>query len=62
MFDAKFDTNDQPSATASIDDQDKVDEIVGRGPSGALALAATATAAVLLMWLGFYFFVFLPRN
>lgn len=42
--------------------QQRVDDIVTRGPGGALALAGTATAIVLLIWFAFYFFVFLPRT
>lgn len=42
--------------------QQRVDDIVSRGPGGALALAGTATAIVLLIWFAFYFFVFLPRT
>ncbi len=46
----------------SGDDQRNVDEIVSKGPSGALALAVTAVVLVLAMWLAFYFLVFLPRG
>lgn len=42
--------------------QQAVDEIVSRGPGGALALAGTAVLIVLAIWFAFYFFVFLPRN
>jgi hypothetical protein len=45
----------------SGDDQRNVDEVVGKGPSGAWALAGTAVVLVLAMWLAFYFLVFLPR-
>ncbi|SAK69523.1 hypothetical protein AWB82_04094 [Caballeronia glebae] len=40
----------------------KIDEIVRRGPSGALALAGISTAIVIGMWFIFYFAVFLPRG
>jgi hypothetical protein len=46
----------------SGDDRQNVDEVVNRGPSGALALAGTAVVLVLAMWLAFYFLVFLPRG
>jgi hypothetical protein len=36
----------------------EVDEIVGRGPSGAFAVAGIAT----LIYFGFYFFIYLPRG
>lgn len=42
--------------------QQRVDDIVSRGPGGALTLAGTAAAIVLLIWFAFYFFVFLPRT
>lgn len=41
---------------------ERVDEIVRRGPSGALALAGIATAIVMALWFAFYFLVFLPRG
>ncbi|TCS37527.1 hypothetical protein EDC30_104331 [Paucimonas lemoignei] len=42
--------------------QQRVDEIVSRGPGGALALAGTAVLIVLAIWFAFYFFVFIPRT
>ncbi|WP_334186700.1 hypothetical protein [Noviherbaspirillum sp.] len=42
--------------------QHAVDEIVSRGPGGALALAGTAVILVLAIYFAFYFLVFLPRN
>ena len=42
--------------------QAQVDAIVGRGPSGALAVAGVAVALVLAMWIAFYVIVFLPRT
>jgi hypothetical protein len=41
---------------------DEVDEIVGRGPSGAFAVAGVATAIVVAIYFVFYFFVYLPRG
>ena len=41
---------------------DEVDAIVGRGPSGAFAVAGVATALVLAIYFAFYFFVYLPRG
>lgn len=38
-----------------------IDEIVERGPHGAIALAALSTACVIGIWLAFYFLVFSPR-
>jgi hypothetical protein len=54
--------SDSPSdRTHSAEDQ-AVDDIVRRGPSGAIALAGTATAIVVGLWFAFYFLVFLPRG
>jgi len=43
-------------------DMESVDQIVARGPRGAIALCALSVAAVLAIWLAFYLFVFLPRG
>jgi hypothetical protein len=40
----------------------QVDEIVGGGPRGAFAVAGVATAIVVAIWFGFYFFIYLPRG
>jgi hypothetical protein len=40
----------------------EVEEIVARGPSGAFAVAALATAIVVLIYVAFYFFIYLPRG
>lgn len=47
---------------AGADEQERVDAIVERGPSGAFAVVGVATAIVVLMWFAFYFFVYLPRG
>lgn len=49
------------SAPISPDDQARIEEIVARGPGGALALAAISTALVFALWFTFYALVFLPR-
>lgn len=41
---------------------ERIEEIVHRGPGGALAVASIATAIVTLLWFAFYFLVFLPRG
>jgi hypothetical protein len=46
--------------TTRVDEE--VDEIVGRGPSGAFAVAGVATAIVVAIYFAFYFFVYLPRG
>lgn len=48
-------------------DRDEADDreiagIVRAGPSGALTLAAIATAIVVACWFAFYLLVFLPRG
>jgi hypothetical protein len=40
----------------------RVDEIVGRGPAGAFAVAGVATAIVVAIYFIFYFLVYLPRG
>ncbi len=39
-----------------------VNEIVGRGPFGAFAVAGVATAIVVAIYFIFYFVVYLPRG
>jgi hypothetical protein len=53
--------NSEPAATGTNKD-DAVAEIVSSGPIGAASVAGIATAAVLAMWLAFYFLVFIPRS
>jgi hypothetical protein len=48
--------------TTPEQDQRRVDDIVAKGPSGALALAGSAVVIVLALWFAFYFLVFLPRS
>ena len=43
-------------------EQDEVDRIVERGPSGAFAVAGVATAIVVAIYLLFYVVVYLPRG
>jgi hypothetical protein len=52
--------NEDPNEIAEADA--KLDEIVRRGPSGAIALAGISTAIVIGLWFVFYFAVFLPRG
>ena len=49
-------------AAANAAEQERIDDIVERGPSGAFAVVGVATAIVVLMWFAFYFFVYLPRG
>ena len=45
-----------------VEQQRRVDAIVARGPGGAFALAGTAVAIVMAIWLAFYFLVFVARG
>jgi hypothetical protein len=40
----------------------ELEAIVGRGPSGAFAVAGIAAAIVAIIFYLFYFFVYLPRG
>jgi hypothetical protein len=42
--------------------EEEVDDVVARGPRGALALAGIATFIVVAIWLAFYLLVFVPRG
>jgi hypothetical protein len=42
--------------------QAAVDDIVSRGPGGAIALAGAAVVIVVALWFAFYLLVFVPRN
>ncbi len=53
------DRDDRLDQTAT---DEEVDLVVGRGPSGAFAVAGIATAIVVALYVGFYFFVYLPRG
>jgi hypothetical protein len=48
--------------TSEDAEQARIDEIVAQGPRGAFAVAGVATAIVVAIWLGFYFFAYLPRG
>ena len=37
-------------------------QIVAQGPKGAIAVAVTAVAIVIAIWVAFYIFAFLPRG
>jgi len=52
----------EPPPTAPAPAQSEIDRIVRSGPTGAIALAGTATAIVMAIYFAFYFLVFLPRG
>ena len=58
---APIDRDDSDRDDSDRDDR-AVDEIVGRGPSGAFAVAGIATLIVVAIYFAFYFFVYLPRG
>ncbi|MRX08671.1 hypothetical protein GJ697_12560 [Pseudoduganella sp. FT25W] len=49
-------------AESEAANQQRVDDIVARGPGGAFALAGVATAVVVAIWFAFYFLVFVARG
>ena len=51
-----------PTDHSEIELEQKIDEIVSKGPSGAFAVAGLATAIVVAMFYLFYFVVYLPRG
>jgi hypothetical protein len=53
--------NSPSPVSAPGSEHEAVDAIVRSGPRGAIAVAGIATAIVVLLWLGFYWLVFLPR-
>ena len=52
---------DQADREHQAEDRE-VEEIVGRGPAGAFAIAGVATAIVVVIYVAFYFVVYLPRG
>ena len=49
-------------ATQQDTEDHQVEEIVGRGPAGAFAVAGVATVIVVAIYFIFYFVVYLPRG
>ena len=58
--------HDGDSAAASASDlaheDERVEEILRRGPSGAFAVVGISTLIVIAIFFIFYFFAFLPRG
>jgi hypothetical protein len=46
----------------NADNQDCIDAIVAKGPTGAFAVVGVATAIVVALWFAFYLFAYLPRG
>jgi hypothetical protein len=53
---------DREGCRPTADDQACVDAVVAKGPTGAFAVVGVATALVVAIWFGFYFFAYLPRG
>lgn len=56
------DHDNQEDRGSRLATDEEVDRIVSQGPSGAFAVAGVATAVVVALYVGFYFFVYLPRG
>jgi hypothetical protein len=54
--------DDHPRHEHEGTDDRRVDELVGRGPAGAFAVAGIATAIVVAIYFAFYLFIYLPRG
>lgn len=52
----------EPSDADPVALQHRIDAIVARGPGGAFALAGSAVAVVVAIWLAFYVLVYLARG
>ncbi len=52
----------EDEAAQGVGEQAFVDAIVENGPIGAYAVAGVATVIVVLLWVGFYVFAYLPRG
>ena len=42
--------------------EDEVLAIAAKGPRGAVLVAGLSVAALLAIWIAFYFFIFMPRG
>jgi hypothetical protein len=52
----------EPPPTSPVPTQAEIDQIVRSGPTGAIALAGTATAIVMALYVAFYILVFRTRG
>ena len=51
-----------PSASDLAHEDERVEEILRRGPAGAFAVVGVSTFIVVAIFFLFYFFAFLPRG
>jgi len=52
----------RPENVAFLGNEEELQRIAAAAPLGAAALAGLAVAVLLVIWLAFYVFVFLPRG
>ena len=52
----------RPENVAFLGSEQELERIAAAGPRGAVALAGSAVAIVIAIWLAFYVFVFLARG
>ena len=52
----------ETSGEADRSEDERVEQIMARGPGGAFAVAGVATAIVVAIYFVFYFWVYLPRG
>jgi hypothetical protein len=51
-----------PGASELAQEDERIEEIVRRGPAGAFAVVGVSTFIVIAIFFIFYFFAFLPRG
>ncbi len=56
------DRNAAPGGGEDVVDPAELERVLGTVPKGAFVLSGLAVGALILAWLGVYFFVFLPRG
>ena len=52
----------RPENVADLGGAEELNAVVAAGPRGALALAGVSVGVLLLIWVAFFAFVFLPRG
>ena len=62
MTDSERDEEERAVRHRALEEDRRVEEIAGRGPSGTFAVAGIATAIVVAIYFAFYVFIYLPRG
>lgn len=57
-----IDDRNAPPGGEDVVDPAELERVLGMVPKGAFVLSGLALGALILSWLGVYFFVFLPRG